>query len=154
MRDASRPLDKAQPKRLPLATGQLIANHAAAKRGGNLLHVLSISVAQPAHPITLGIQDVKLREEFYYQLKFVKAGDNFQPVLTADIEGSSETVAWAWRRGDGGRSFGFSGGHFHENWQHPEYRRLMAQAVLWTLQIPIPENGLDVEVDPAVFQLD
>lgn len=113
-----------------------------------------LSVAQPAHPITLGIQDVKLHEEFYYELKFVKAGNNFQPVLKADIDGSSETVAWAWQRGDGGRSFGFSGGHFHENWKRPDYRRLMSQAVMWTLQIPIPEGGLDVEIDPSAFQLD
>jgi len=43
-------------------------------------------------------------------------------------------------------SFGFSGLHFHDNWRKPEYRRLAAQAVLWTLKKPIPPDGLKVEV--------
>lgn len=113
-----------------------------------------LSVAQPAHPIAVGIDDIKLREEFYYKLKFVDAGDNLRPVLKADIDGAAETVAWAWQRGDGGRSFGFSGGHFHVNWERDEYRRLLSQAVLWTLALPLPENGFNVEIDAAVIQLD
>ena len=49
-------------------------------------------------------------------------------------------------RSDGGRSFGFSGLHFHENWQLPEYRRLVTQGVLWTLDLPIPIGGVDVNL--------
>ena len=48
-------------------------------------------------------------------------------------------------REGGGRSFGFSGLHFHENWQIPEYRRLVAQGVLWTLDLPIPKDGIGVK---------
>ncbi|MBP86549.1 MAG: hypothetical protein CMJ64_07530 [Planctomycetaceae bacterium] len=113
-----------------------------------------LSVAQTDHPVTFGIGDIKLHEEFYYKLKFVDAGDNLKPVLKAEIDGTVETVAWAWQRGDGGRSFGFSGGHFHENWKREEYRRVMSQAVLWTLAIPVPKHGLDVKIDAAVIELD
>ena len=38
------------------------------------------------------------------------------------------------------RSFGFSGLHFHDNWRLPEYRRLVAQGVLWSLKLPIPAD--------------
>ena len=50
-----------------------------------------------------------------------------KPILRAPIDGTAETVAWAWERPDGGRSFGFSGLHFHDHWKRPEYRRLVAQ---------------------------
>ena len=44
------------------------------------------------------------------------------------------------------RSFGFSGLHFHDNWQQADYRRLVAQGVLWTLKQPIPKDGLNVAI--------
>lgn len=91
------------------------------------------------HPIAAGIGRLTVREEFYYRLKFAEPRDTIQPVITAPIEGRDETVAWAWQRPDGGRSFGFTGLHFHDNWRHDEYRRLVRQAVLWTLKLPNPE---------------
>jgi hypothetical protein len=56
-------------------------------------------------------------------------------------------VAWAWQRPDGGRSFGFTGLHFHDNWQLSEYRRLVVQGVLWSLKLPIPSSGVDVAIE-------
>jgi hypothetical protein len=94
--------------------------------------------AEPAHPIAAGIAPFQVREEFYYRLKFAKATPGIQPVMQAVIDGKPETVAWAWERADGGRSFGFSGLHFHDNWQRPEYPRLLTQAVLWTLRLDAP----------------
>jgi hypothetical protein len=69
-----------------------------------------------------------------------------KPLLRVPIDGKDQTVAWAWERPDGGRSFGFSGLHFHDNWKLPEYRRLVAQGVLWTLKLPVPKDGLAVDV--------
>jgi hypothetical protein len=69
------------------------------------------------------------------------------------IDGKAETVAWAWERPDGGRSAGFSGLHFHENWKLPEYRRLMTQAVLWTTKLPVPSRGIRIELVDADFRL-
>jgi type 1 glutamine amidotransferase len=91
--------------------------------------------AEPAHPIAAGIAPFTVREEFYYRLKFVRAAPPIVPVLQVAIDGRQETVAWAWQRGDGGRSFGFSGLHFHDNWQRPEYPKLVKQAILWTLKL-------------------
>jgi type 1 glutamine amidotransferase len=113
--------------------------------------------AQPAaHAIASGIKPFRLREEFYYRLKFAKPAEErhqIQPVLRVPIDGEQETVAWAWDRPDGGRSFGFSGLHFHDNWKLPEYRRLVVQGILWTLKRRIPENGTDVEIDDKYLKV-
>jgi type 1 glutamine amidotransferase len=98
------------------------------------------------HPITTGIRDFRVKEEFYYQLKFASPEGSVQPLLKAKIEDQPYTVCWAWERPAGGRAFGFSGFHFHDNWHREEYRRLAAQAVLWTMKLPIPAEGLRVEV--------
>jgi type 1 glutamine amidotransferase len=106
----------------------------------------TVQVTDPKHPIAAGIDNFPVRDEFYYQLKFVKPEGSIRPVLRAMIDGRAETIAWSWERPNGGRSFGFSGLHFHDNWRLPEYRRLVAQGVLWTLGKDIPSKGLAVEV--------
>jgi type 1 glutamine amidotransferase len=98
---------------------------------------------QKQHPIQNGLSKFKVRDEFYYTLKFPEEG--VLPILKVNIDGEAHTVAWSYSRADGGRSFGFSGLHFHENWQLPEYRRLVAQGVLWTLELPIPMDGIAVK---------
>jgi len=100
---------------------------------------------EPKSPVAAGISPFKIKDEFYYQLKFVKPDGSVKPAVTAKIDGEQFPVAWTWERPDGGRSFGLSGLHFHENWKRPEYRRLVGQAVLWTLKLPVPDKGLSVE---------
>jgi type 1 glutamine amidotransferase len=110
-------------------------------------------VADPRHPITAGIGDFPVKDEFYYCLKFVTPEGSVTPLLRVPIDGARESVAWAWERPDGGRSFGFSGLHFHSNWRLPEYRRLVAQGVLWTLKRQVPGGGLPVEVREEDLEL-
>jgi hypothetical protein len=110
-------------------------------------------VADTKHPIATGVKDFGVRDEFYYQLTFVQPEGTVKPVLKVNIDGKAETVAWAWERPGGGRSFGFSGLHFHDNWRLTEYRRLVAQAVLWSLDLPIPEKGLPVPITDKDLQL-
>jgi type 1 glutamine amidotransferase len=105
----------------------------------------TIEIADPRHPVVRGVRPVEVHEEFYYRLKFVKPADGLTPLIRAPIDGEKHTVAWAWERPDGGRSFGFSGGHFHRNLELEPYRRLMTQAVLWSLQLPAPEKGLSLK---------
>jgi type 1 glutamine amidotransferase len=106
----------------------------------------NVSFPDPQHEIANSLRPFRVHEEFYYRLKFLPATPALKPIVTAEIEGRPEAVAWAWERGDGGRSFGFSGGHFHRNWELPEYRKLVAQGILWTMKVPIPKEGLDVNV--------
>ena len=46
---------------------------------------------------------------------------------------------------DGGRSFGFTGGHFHHNWANENFRRLVTNGILWTAKIEVPTGGAKVE---------
>ncbi len=50
---------------------------------------------------------------------------------------------WAVERPDGGRGFGFTGGHFHLNWQNDEQRRLLLNALVWLAKLDVPEGGID-----------
>lgn len=113
---------------------------------------VATEIAGPTHPIMQGLIPFDVREEFYYALKFKQPAGTVTPLLNVSIEGEMHTVAWAWERPDGGRSFGFSGGHFHENWGLEEYRRMLTQAVLWTLDVPVPEDGLSLEFSQQDLQ--
>ncbi len=104
------------------------------------------------HPITSGIDDFPLKDEFYYRLKRSEQG-SVTPLLLVPIKGNAEMVAWAYQRPDGGRSFGFSGMHFHDNWRILACRRLVAQGLLWTLKLPIPEQGITVDVPERDYVL-
>mgnify|MGYP002622582595 FL=1 len=95
-----------------------------------------LRVVDPMHPATAGLSDFRARDEYYYRLKFAAPSDAIRPLLKATIDGQPETVAWAYERPDGGRSFGFSGLHFHDNWERPEYRALVSQGALWTVGLP------------------
>jgi hypothetical protein len=104
------------------------------------------------HPITAGIDDFRLQDEFYYRLKRSGQG-TVTPLLLVPIEGKAEMVAWAYQRPDGGRSFGFSGMHFHDNWKLLACRRLVAQGLLWTLNLPIPAEGIPVDLPEQAYLL-
>jgi type 1 glutamine amidotransferase len=51
-------------------------------------------------------------------------------------------VAWAAERPDGGRGFGFTGGHFHQGWANNDQRKLVLNAILWTAKANIPADGV------------
>ena len=96
----------------------------------------------PSHPIVRGVSPIQVKDEFYYKLKRTKLGGKLTPLIKVLIKGSDEMVSWAWNRPDGGRSFGFSGLHFHKNWKLKAYRRLVTQGVMWTMDQTIPKTGL------------
>ena len=103
-------------------------------------------IAAPSHAIMTRVEPLTLEDEFYYRLKFVQPDGSVTPLLRVGIEGQPQCVAWAWERPDKGRSFGFSGLHFHKNWQYEPYRRMVSQGVVWTLKLPVPPEGLNVDV--------
>ena len=112
-----------------------------------------VRLAERDHPVLRGLNDFRVKDEFYYRLDLAAPSPAFHPLLTTTIEGREETICWAWERPDGGRSFGFVGLHFHANWERTEYRRLVTQAILWSLDLPIPERGVKAEVDPKTLTL-
>lgn len=116
----------------------------------------------PKHPITRGVKPFTLRDEWYYNMRFVEDMKNVTPILqalppdntrrteaAALRKGQIETMAWAYDRPNGGRGFGFTGGHFHRNWANQDFRRIVVNAILWSAKVEIPEGGAPVEFDPA-----
>jgi hypothetical protein len=57
-------------------------------------------------------------------------------------------LAWTFDRPSGGRSFGFTGLHYHDNWGNPDFRRLIVNAVLWTAHMNVPAGGAPVAMVP------
>ncbi len=139
--------DKYVPGHLELMGGM----HGGADRKYTIT-TTQITIVNRQHPIAAGLRDIRLHDEYYYQLKFATRG-KVTPLVQADINGRPETIAWAFERPDGGRSFGFGGMHFHDNWQQEVCRRLVAQGVLWTLRLPIPKDGLPAAVDPEDLKI-
>jgi len=115
----------------------------------------------PDHPICRGVKPFQLRDEWYYNMNFVPDGKGLTRILqavppdntrgTADAKkypGRAETTAWAYERPDGGRGFGFTGGHSHKFWANDGFRRLVVNAILWTAKVEIPPQGAKVDLDP------
>ncbi|HZL88386.1 MAG TPA: ThuA domain-containing protein, partial [Pirellulaceae bacterium] len=98
------------------------------------------------HPITAGLKDFRIHDEFYYQLKRPKEQTGFTPLMEADIDGQRHAFCWCWERAGGGRSFGCSSGHFLDNWNRPEYQRLFVQGILWTLRFDPPKENFPPQV--------
>jgi hypothetical protein len=61
-------------------------------------------------------------------------------------KGKSETTMWAVERADGGRGFGFTGGHFHNNWGNDQVRKVVLNALLWVAKVEVPAKGLESKV--------
>jgi hypothetical protein len=57
-------------------------------------------------------------------------------------KGRNEALMWSVERPDGGRGFGFTGGHFHKNWQDDDFRKTILNALCWISQVPVPDNGI------------
>jgi type 1 glutamine amidotransferase len=116
----------------------------------------------PEHPITRGVKPFAIRDEWYYNIRFTPTRKGVTPILTAtppdstrgtpaakEHPGRPEVLAWAFDRADGGRSFGFTGAHFHRNWGDENFRRLVVNAILWSAKLDVPAGGAPVELDPA-----
>lgn len=116
----------------------------------------------PKHEITRGVKPFTLNDEWYFNMRFADELKGITPILQAlppddkrftpgakARKGEIETMAWAFERKGGGRSFGFTGGHFHRNWADEDYRRLVVNAILWSAKIDVPEKGAKVEFDAA-----
>jgi type 1 glutamine amidotransferase len=60
--------------------------------------------------------------------------------------GRPEAMMWAVQREDGGRGFGFTGGHFHDNWANDDFRKAVLNALVWVAKAEVPEKGVESKV--------
>lgn len=56
--------------------------------------------------------------------------------------GRAEAMMWCVERPDGGRGFGFTGGHFHDNWGNDNFRKVVLNALVWVAKAEIPTDGI------------
>jgi hypothetical protein len=122
----------------------------------------------PNHEITRGVKPFKMRDEWYYHMRFADSG--VTPILAAippdntrgkvgappsshggnpEVQkhmGEPETMMWAYERPNGGRGFGFTGAHYHKNWGDENFRKVVLNAILWIAKVPVPENGVECTV--------
>jgi type 1 glutamine amidotransferase len=61
-------------------------------------------------------------------------------------KGAPESTMWAVQRPDGGRGFGFTGGHFHKNWGNDNVRRAVLNALVWVSKLDVPAGGVQSTV--------
>jgi len=119
----------------------------------------------PGHPATRGVKSFSVRDEWYFNIRFPENKQGWTSILeaTPDDEarsgktswprgpkahitgasGRSETLLWTVERPDGGRGFGFTGGHFHKNWANDDQRKLVLNSILWIAKVEVPENGVN-----------
>ena len=123
----------------------------------------------PMHPITRGVKPFKIRDEWYYHMRFVDGMKGVTPILTAvppdrtrgrpganethggnpEVQkhmGEPEHMMWAYERPDGGRGFGITGAHYHKNWGNENFRKVVLNAILWMAKAEVPANGIECTI--------
>ena len=108
-----------------------------------------VTFGEAAHPILRGVRPFTLEEEFYYRMRFRPEDARVTPIVRTRPPGEAQDfpVGWATQRKDGGRGFGFTGGHFYKNWWLPDFRRLIMNAIVWTTGIDVPTGGVESRLD-------
>jgi hypothetical protein len=123
----------------------------------------------PKHEVTRGVKPFSVNDEWYYHMRFVDGMKGVTPILVAtpplktvgwkegqkpsshggnpDVfaavsKGTPQVMAWAYDRPDGGRGFGFTGLHKHDNLGNDNFRTLLLNAVAWVSKLPVPETGV------------
>jgi hypothetical protein len=128
----------------------------------------------PTHPVTRGVGPFSTHDEWYFNMRWttdpsakgritpllvdtpsddVRKGPYVSPKgpydhIVAD-SGKAETMMWVIERPDGGRGFGFTGGHTHAHWGDPNQRRIVMNALLWIAKVEVPAGGVKDTITEA-----
>jgi len=132
--------------------------------------------ALPQHPISHGVKPFSSLDEWYFHMRFRGDGrGTLTPILSAIAPEATmsrpdghhsgnptvraavaakkpQTTAWAYERPNGGRGFGFTGGHFHSGWGIDPLRKLVLNAILWTARVEVPAGGVESKVTAEDLQ--
>jgi hypothetical protein len=117
----------------------------------------------PEHPVSRGLRPCQVNDEWYFHMRFADDMKGVTPIFTAvppdavhrkgnDAHGANpevfarkglpEDMAWAFQRPDGGRGFGFTGGHYHWNWACDTFRKAVLNGIVWTAGLEVPAAGV------------
>jgi type 1 glutamine amidotransferase len=129
----------------------------------------------PKHPITRGVSPFKVRDEWYFNMRFRPGMKGVTSILVAKpsdddrqgktssprgpyphivaASGRDEILMWAVERSDKGRGVGFTGGHTHQNWGDDNFRKVILNALLWTARMEVPAGGAPSSVSQEELEL-
>ncbi len=119
----------------------------------NPVNTVKVTPVENGHPISRGCGGYVAEDEWYFDLGFRPNDSNVVPIITGKLpprNPQDKVLAWAYTRADGGRGFGFSGGHNDKNWHMDPFRKLVLNAILWVAKAEVPEGGV-VSVQPWRF---
>lgn len=153
--------------------------------GGHYEHLYSVNpmwtprfTEFPNHPVTRGVRPFKALDEWYFNMRWPTDDSRVTPILVStpsdDVregpyvhpkgpyphiqaaKGRAETMMWVYERPNGGRGFGFTGGHKHVNWGNDNYRKVVLNGLLWLAQAEVPLEGVasHVTIDDLKQNLD
>jgi hypothetical protein len=129
----------------------------------------------PDHSITRGVKPFSVRDEWYMNIRFRPEMKGVTSILVAKPsdqvrngpyvypagpyahvqanKGREETMMWCVERPDGGRGFGWTGGHYHKNWGTEGYRKVVLNALVWLVKLEVPTHGVDSTVTEDELKL-
>lgn len=122
----------------------------------------------PDHPVARGLKPFSTMDEWYMCIRFRPEMKDVQPILVAapsekvrggpyvwpkgpyehivKAAGREEVMMWCVERPDGGRGFGFTGGHRHKNWGDDNHRKAVLNALVWLCMLDVPAEGVSSAV--------
>ncbi len=122
----------------------------------------------PVHAVTRGVKPFKANDEWYYHMRFRPEMKGVTPILTAlpgpdtltrkdgphegnpavreaVAKGEPQHMMWVSENEGGSRGFGFTGAHFHKNWQDDNFRKVVLNAITWISKAEVPAEGVPVK---------
>lgn len=124
------------------------------------------------HSIANGVRLEEIEDEWYYHIRFPASEtpilhllETVPPVSSLGDDGprtgnpgvraalqkrTPQALAWALERPNEPRGFGFTGGHFHHNWNDDAFRKLALNGIAWSAGADIPQNGIQSDIPPIV----
>jgi type 1 glutamine amidotransferase len=126
----------------------------------------------PDNPITRGVKPFEIRDEWYFHMRFTDGMRGVTPILSAIApestmdrkdgphegnpavreavkNGEPAIVCWAFERPNGGRGFGFTGAHYHDNYGDDNFRKIVLNGILWIAKVEVPSDGVDSPMSKA-----
>lgn len=122
--------------------------------------------AFPESPVTRGVRSFSVLDEWYFNMRRAEHPEGRLTEILVDkpsdqvrngpyvypkgpykhiqeASGRPETMMWTFERADGGRGFGFTGGHRHENWGNDNFRKVVLNALVWMAKGEVPSGGIE-----------
>ncbi len=130
----------------------------------------------PDHAVARGVKPFSTQDEWYISIRFRPEMQGITPLLVATpsdqvrkgpyvypkgpydhvvaASGKDEVTMWCVERPDGGRGFGFTGGHRHKNWGDENQRKIALNALVWLCKLEVPATGINSEITEEDLQRD